>query len=76
MEPDELVVDVTRSSQKELHPHGKTSILSASVHTIEVRERHAKWQAIGTAIGAAPSALAPGTKVDGTRFAAAVKADA
>ncbi len=54
VESDALVLDVRKSSNRALHPKGRSRIPRGSAGTLELRERRTKWQVLGPAIGAAP----------------------
>ena len=57
VESDALVMDVRKSSNRALHPKGRTSIPRRSAGTLELRTRRIKWQVLGPAIGAAPGII-------------------
>ena len=48
---DSLVVDVSKSSDKQLHPKGRTTVRRGSVHNLDMKKRGITWTVIGTAIG-------------------------
>jgi hypothetical protein len=58
VEPDALIMNVRKSSDRGLHPKGRTSVPFGSAGTIEMRGRRTKWQIIGPAIGAVPGIVA------------------
>lgn len=58
VEPDALVMGVRKSSDRALHPKGRTSVPRRSAGTIEMRDRRVLWQVVGPAIGAAPGIVA------------------
>ncbi len=58
VEPDALVMDVRKTSDRALHPKGRTSVPRRSAGTLEMRGRRFLWQALGPAIGAVPGIVA------------------
>ena len=58
VEPDALVMDVRKTSDRGLHPKGRASVPRRSAGTLEMRGRRTKWQVIGPAIGAVPGIVA------------------
>lgn len=54
VEQDALVMDVRKSSDRALHPKGRTSVPRRSAGALEMRGRRVLWQVVGPAIGAVP----------------------
>jgi hypothetical protein len=54
LQPESLVLDVTRTSNKKLHPKGRMAVPRDSLRVVEVRSPRSKGRWIGTLAGAAP----------------------
>lgn len=58
VEPDILVIDITKTSDSRAYPKGQASVPRSSVSVLNVKKVQYRWRVIGTAIGAGTGLLA------------------